>query len=157
MAPPLKLVTYEHQRQLPDVKTIDYLMAIWLRPYIMEHGADDVLYHKNGIISECPRSNIFIVTKDDTIITPANNILKGVTRKHLIEIANEKFVVEEKDVLIQDVWRAKEVFITSTTKQLLPVLQFDGHLIGNGRTGKVWLWLNEQLSQRIFTKHNTIN
>jgi len=145
----LKLVTYGHQRQLPDVKTIDYLMAIWLKPFIAEKGADDGLYHKSGIVTECPRSNIFIVTNDDRIITPADNILKGVTRKHLIAVAKGKFVVEEKNVSIEDIVKAKEVFITSTTKQVLPVLQVDDHVIGNGKTGAITLWLKEQLSQLI--------
>jgi branched-chain amino acid aminotransferase len=121
----LKLLSYSHQRQMPHVKTIDYLMPIWLQPWIKENGADDVLYHKNGIVTECPRSNFFIVTKDNTIITPGENILKGVSRMKLIEIAKKYFQVQEKDISLDDIANAKEAFISSTTKLVLPVVQVD--------------------------------
>ena len=141
----IKLVTYEHQRQLPEVKTIDYLMAIWLKPYILDHGADDVLYHHNGIITECPRSNFFIVTKDDKIVTPANNILKGVNRKHILQLASKNYETEERDILIEEVMSAKEAFIISTTKGVLPVVEMNSKKIANGVPGKTTLLLGEKL------------
>ncbi len=49
-----RLVTYQHQRQLPQVKTIDYLMAIRLQRFIKENNADDVLYDNGNEICECP-------------------------------------------------------------------------------------------------------
>ncbi len=143
----IRLVTYEHQRQLPDIKTIDYLMAIWLKPYIVQQDGDDVLYHTNGIVTECPRANIFAVTTNDIIITPGHNILRGITRKHVIDAARQRYAVEEKDVSINDILRAKEVFITSTTKQLLPVLKVDGRLVNNGKPGEIITWLNQQMSR----------
>jgi len=121
----LKLVSYSHQRQLPHIKTIDYLMAIWLQPWIRENNADDVLYQKGGIVCECPRSNFFIVTTDNRIITPGENILKGISRKKLIEIAKNYFQVEEKNITLEDIANAKEAFISSTTKLVLPVVQID--------------------------------
>src|SRR5579871_1658959 len=68
--PAIRLVSYPHRRQLPDIKTIDYLMAIWLQPYIRDKGADDVLYVPDGVITECPRSSFFMVTSDGTVVTP---------------------------------------------------------------------------------------
>lgn len=56
---PYKLVTHAYRRQLPEVKTTDYPMAIWLQPWIKEQGAHDVLYHWEGAVTECPRSNFF--------------------------------------------------------------------------------------------------
>lgn len=123
----IKLITYEHQRQLPEVKSIDYLMAIWLQPFMKQNNADDVLYHQNGIVSECPRSNFFIVTNDNCIVTPSKNILKGVMRNKLVEIAKANFKVEERDLTIKEIKVAKEAFITSTTKTILPVRQIDAY------------------------------
>ncbi len=121
-----QLVSYAHQRQLPHVKTTDYLMAIWLQPWVKENGADDVLYHQNGMVSECPRSNFFIVTQEDTIITPARNILKGVTRKQILKVAAAQGMrVEEKDISIDDIRQAKEAFIGSSTKRIIPVVRVD--------------------------------
>jgi len=121
----IKLITYEHQRQLPHVKTIDYLMGIWLQNVIKQNNADDVLYHQNGIVSECPRSNFFMVTNDNRIITPSKSILKGVIRSKLIEIAKKDFVIEERQVSINEINLAREAFVTSTTKTILPVRQIN--------------------------------
>jgi branched-chain amino acid aminotransferase len=66
----IKLVSYYHQRQLPNIKTTDYLMAVWLHSWVIEKGADDILYHQNGKVSECPRSNFFIITKEKKLVTP---------------------------------------------------------------------------------------
>jgi branched-chain amino acid aminotransferase len=127
--PGYKLLSYPHRRQVPEVKTTDYLMAIHLQPWVKENGADDILYHQHGIISECPRSNFFIVTKDDVLVTPSENILKGITRKQLLSIASGINVpVEERDVSLNDVRHAKEAFITSSTKRLIPVIKLDDHL-----------------------------
>jgi D-alanine transaminase/branched-chain amino acid aminotransferase len=123
----IRLMSYEHQRQLPEVKSIDYLVAIWLQPLLKEKGADDVLYHQNGSVTECPRSNFFIITEDRKIITPRRNILNGVLRKKLVELAPTNFVVEERDLSFDEIRRAKEAFITSTTKPILPVSQIDQH------------------------------
>ena len=124
----IKLIIYPHQRQLPHVKTIDYLMAIWLQPIIEAKGADDVLYHQNGIITECPRSNFFLVTKDEKIVTPSENILKGITRKKILETAGNHFKIEERSLTKDEIKTAKEAFITSTTKMILPVSQIDNHI-----------------------------
>ncbi|MDB5209704.1 MAG: amino acid aminotransferase [Sediminibacterium sp.] len=124
--PGYKLISYEHQRQVPEVKTTDYLMAIRLQPWVKENGADDILYHQNEMVSECPRSNFFIITKDDRLVTPAKNILKGITRKQLLAIASNIGIhAEERAISLNDVRNAKEAFITSSTKRLIPVTQVD--------------------------------
>lgn len=141
----LRLITYEHQRELPYIKTINYLMAIWLQPLMKENGADDVLYHSKGIISECPRSNIFIVTKEEAILTPAENILHGITRSKVLEIADLRYSVQQKDLSIEEVKNASEVFITNTTKRILPVLKIDETVIRSGEPGKITRQLRNEL------------
>ena len=121
----IRLMSYPFQRQLSHVKTIDYLNAIWLQPLIKQTSADDVLYHNNGFITECPRSNFFLVTANGHIATPPENVLKGVTRKKVIELARREFTVEERSIHLQELATAQEAFITSTTKRLLPVAAID--------------------------------
>lgn len=145
----VRLVTYPHQRQMPDTKTIDYLMAIWLQPFIREKGADDVLYHRDRIIAECPRSNFFIVTAEEKIVTPSRNILKGIIRMKTLELAGSQFKTEERDIGLEEIRTAKEAFITSTSKHVLPVFQIDDILIGKGRPGKVSEWLSRELDQAV--------
>lgn len=121
----IKLYTYPYQRSLPHIKSIDYLMAVWLQTKRIENGADDILYHQSGIISECPRSNFFLVTAEEKIVTPSENALAGITRKKVLELAKEHFPMEERPVSLTEIQNAKEAFITSTTKQILPVAAID--------------------------------
>lgn len=128
----IRLSTIHHQRQLPHVKTTDYLFAIRMQPLLNAEHADDFIYHKNQEISECPRANFFIVTKENAVYTPADKILKGVTRNKLILHARDKLKIEEGVVTLPDALNAKEVFITSTTKGVMPVRSIDGTQVGDG-------------------------
>lgn len=142
------LVTYNHQRQLAVIKTIDYLQAIRLQPYIKQNNADDVLYHDNGMIRECPRANFFIV-KDRKIISPKTAILKGITRSKVLAMIVEGFAMVEEDFTLEDLAKADEAFITSSTKNVLPVLEIDGQKVGDGKPGKITRQLNEQFTALI--------
>jgi D-alanine transaminase/branched-chain amino acid aminotransferase len=133
--PPVRLISYPHQRQLPDVKTIDYLMALHLQPHIRDRGAFDVLYHHNGVITECPRCNFFLVTADGTLVTPARNVLKGITRMKVLEFAYANSKVEERDVLLTEIPVAKEAFFTSTSRHIVPVSHIDDIPIGGVAPG----------------------
>jgi D-alanine transaminase/branched-chain amino acid aminotransferase len=130
----IPLTIWEHQRQLPDVKSIDYLMAIWLQPVLLQKEAFDVLYHSRGWITECPRSNFFIITKDDILVTPMDGILKGITRKQILKIADSILPIEERPVSLEELKHAKEAFITSTSKVILPVSRIDNLFQNNGQT-----------------------
>jgi D-alanine transaminase/branched-chain amino acid aminotransferase len=120
-------------------------MAIWLQSLIKEKGADDVLYHTNEVITECPRANFFIVTKDGKLITPVNNILKGITRMKVLELAASNHKVEEQPITIDDIKNAREAFITSSTKRVLPVWQIDDCIIGEKGINPVSSHLYKQL------------
>lgn len=144
----IRLVTYEHQRQLPQIKTIDYLQAIRLQSYVKENKADDILYFNNGNILECPRANFFIIN-DDNIITPKTNILKGITRMKILDMKIEGYEIVEKDISLKDLETANEAFISSSTKNALPVLSIDGKIIGDGKSGKITERVNQKLMQLI--------
>jgi branched-subunit amino acid aminotransferase/4-amino-4-deoxychorismate lyase len=126
----ITLATYNYQRQIPEVKTTDYLMAIWLQPWMKEQGADDILYHHDGVVSECPRSNFFLVTKEGVLVTAQKNMLKGVTRKNIIEVCRAHNIpLEIRDVNTSEFLDAKEAFITSSTKRIIPVHKIDKILL----------------------------
>lgn len=130
-------MTYEQQRELPSVKTINYMMAVWLQPLLKEKKVNDVLYHHKGIITEFPRSNVFIVTKDQRLLTPSRHMLRGITRKQVLSIAAKQMNVEERDIHTDELLQAAEVFLTSTTKKIMPVVAIDGHIIGDGKPGVI--------------------
>jgi len=122
----IHLVSHFYQRQLAEVKTTDYLMAVYLQAWMKSQGGDDILYYNNDSVSECPRSNIFMISQDNTIVTPANNMLKGITRKNIIAVAEAHHLkIEQRDISLAEIKQAKEVFITSSTKRITPVAGLD--------------------------------
>ena len=141
----VSVMTYEYQRELPQVKSINYLMAVWLQPLMKEKKVDDILYYKNNIITEFPRSNIFLVTKENKLVTPGHRILSGITRKHVLSLASALLPVEERDITIDELLNASEVFLTSTTKRILPVLKINEQMIGNGKPGSTTALLYDKL------------
>jgi len=145
----MSLVTYGYQRQLAEMKTLDYSMAIWLKSFIDENKADDVLYHADGLVKECPRANFFIVTPEQEVITAKNGILSGVIRKNILNLEHTGFRLSERDFSLTALNQASEAFITSTTKNILPVLKIDGKNVGNGEAGPVTRKLSELLLEKI--------
>jgi len=133
----LKLITHPHQRQLAQVKTLDYLMAIMLLPKVKQQGADDVLYHDGGMVRECPRANFFMVNHRNEVITSATGILKGVIRKQVLNLKINGLKVIEKDFSLDDLKTCKEAFVTSSTKNIMPVSSIDGVTIGHGHAGPI--------------------
>ncbi|WP_036602768.1 aminotransferase class IV [Olivibacter sitiensis] len=149
----LKIKTFAHQRQLPQVKTIDYLMAIKTLSSGEYKDVDDILYYNEHSITECPRANFFIVTKDKVLKTAKDQILSGITRKHIIQLAKPLMPVEIGPISIQEVYEAEEAFISSTTKNIMPISHIDDKVIGNGQCGSVTDMLFTLLQEHI--KHQT--
>ncbi|MBA4055981.1 MAG: amino acid aminotransferase, partial [Marivirga sp.] len=141
----LKIITHEYGRELSEAKTINYTMGIWLIDKIKQSQASDVLYHQNGIVSEFPRCNFFIVKQDNTVVTASKNVLHGITRKNILSLAGKRYKAEEGMITLDDVYQAKETFLTSTTKRIVPIVQVDDKTIGNGKPGDVSLSLLEDL------------
>jgi D-alanine transaminase/branched-chain amino acid aminotransferase len=77
------------------------------------------------------------VDQHDKIVTPGEGILKGINRKHVLELAGNHFKVEERDLFIDELQTAKEAFITGTTKKVMPVVQIDDLVIGDGKPGEI--------------------
>ena len=144
----IRLITYQHQRQLPHIKTIDYLFPIYLQKFIREKKADDIIYHHQSEISECPRANFFVVTQNNEVITPAKNILRGVIRKKVLEFS-QLVNIREGTITIKDLENAREAFITSTTKNILPVLKIDNKLMGDGKPGEITTKISRKLMELI--------
>ena len=133
----IKLMLCKHVRELPHIKTINYAVPILLLPKLKEQGFTDVLYHDGTQVSESSRSNFFIVDKDNNIITPTEEILYGITRKNVIEMAKSHYRILEQDVSLEDIRNASEAFITSSTKGVLPIVACGDMIIGDGTPGEV--------------------
>jgi branched-subunit amino acid aminotransferase/4-amino-4-deoxychorismate lyase len=129
----IKIITCDFQRDLPEVKTINYAMGIRMLPAVRAAGAQDLVYHDGGWIRESARSNFYIVNTAGAIITPNEQILGGVTRKHILDLARKNGIaVEERAVHLDEIAEATEAFFTSSTKGVMPVTHVDGQQISDG-------------------------
>lgn len=129
------LISFEYQRELPMIKSINYLNDIRLNDLRKKNNVFDVLYQLHDSITECPRSNFFIFI-NDILVTPKDFILKGVTRKIILDLAYKFWPIEEREISFAELNSAHEAFITSTTKNIIPVTSVDKKNIGDGRVGK---------------------
>ncbi len=132
-----KLITCEYHRALPTVKATNYVIGINMLPQMQAAGATDVLFHKNGHFSETTRANFYIVTQYGAIVTAGEGILKGITRKQVMEGASGKFTIEERKIAVDEIKYAAEAFITNTTKRVMPIVKIDDVVIGEGKPGPV--------------------
>ena len=138
----IKLITHDFQRNNSGAKTTDYITMLKLQNRKNNSGATEILYTHNGLILEGSTSNIFIFKKN-TLVTPKNNILAGITKNVVIKLAAKKFKVEERNIKINEIRKATGAFITSTTREIAPVVKIDNIKIGDGRVDKNTKWLME--------------
>ncbi len=132
-----RLISTHYQREIPKVKTTNYVMGIKMLREVRKAGAVEVLYYDGDFVRETVRANIFIVSKDERIATPDAKILEGVTRRQVLKAASRHFEVEQREVAVNELKEAQEVFITSSTKGVMPIVQIDGLTIGDGQPGPV--------------------
>ncbi len=132
------LVTDEYLRDWPKVKHTNYLNAIRNQPRVLAAGAVEVLYFWQHQVLECSRSNFFMVKEGVVLTPPTGQVLAGITRSYVLALAQKHGITAvERNISMEEVWQADEVFITATTKQVMPVVKIDHHLIGNGKVGPV--------------------
>lgn len=133
----MALLTCAYRRPFGKIKTINYEMGVWMQHLVKAQGFDDCLYTENGQVFECPRANIFMVSREGKLVTPQENVLEGITRGNVIRLAKEKMEMEIRDLSENELYSAQEIFVTSTSKSVFPVSRINNHMIGDGKPGKI--------------------
>lgn len=131
----VKLITYEYEREMPEIKTTNYITAVKLQPYQEQQSAFEVLYVSQGHILEATTSNFFLFL-NDTLVTPKRNVLGGITRNLVLKLAKDSFSIEERELTVSELVGASEAFITSSFKEIVPVVKIDKTIIGQSIVGK---------------------
>lgn len=135
------LVTKKFQRFLPEAKSTNYLAGQFWMNEQENARVVDVLFHNGETVQETSRGNIFVV-KGGKVITPAKDVLKGVTRSLVLEILKQQQIpFAEEELGLDELFLADEVFLSSTTKHILPVTIIDDAGIGNGKPGNITISL----------------
>lgn len=130
-----EIVTYNIERILPDVKSMNSLPSVLAGKYAKNmRKYEAILIDREGMVREGSISNIFWI-KSGKLYTTKTRILKGITREITLKISPKIIPVCEQDVFLKDVLNSDEVFITNTTSGILPVNKIDNTIIGNGKVG----------------------
>lgn len=153
MASPLKPVPATTLRQgiaavtLPDIrwgachiKSIALLANVLARQQALDQGVDDAILVRDGLLIEGSASNLFLV-QGDVLLTPPKDqrILPGITRDLILELATTNGIAyREEDISSEALGMASEVWLTSSTKEILPVTRVNGRPVGTGVPGPCW-------------------
>lgn len=146
----LKLLPFNYHRPFSLVKSIDYVMGIQALKVAKSQGADDVVYIQNGLISECPRANFYLISQDGKLLTAGDDVLQGITRKKIIELAKNIMEVEVRNISVEDITSAGEAFISSTTKNITPVTALLGYKEFGSEAGPFTKRLQELLQELVY-------
>lgn len=141
----IKVLLHDWVRPMPAIKSTFYPEGIRLLPKIRMEAAYDVLFCKDGLVSELSRSNFFLITKAGVLVTSDRDILEGVTRHHVLELARKRMPVEVRPLRREELTDAAEAFITGTTRRILSLVMVDDIIIGDGKPGP----LSQQLMQDV--------
>ena len=128
-----------------DIKAVSLLANILLRHEAQLAGADEAILIRNGHVTEGSSSNVFLLT-DGQLQTPplGPEILGGVTRDLIIELAHQHGIaIAETPVSLQSLNQASEIWISSSTRGVRPVVQLNGQAVGDGRPGALWRTMAE--------------
>ena len=135
------VVTAADERWLRcDLKTISLLGNVLARQFAVDHGAVETVMFRDGHLSEASASNVLIV-KGGTIVAPPKDhlILPGITYDAALELAREgglPFAV--RPVTKEEALTADEMWLSSSTKEVLAVTTLDGRAFGSGKPGPVY-------------------
>jgi len=135
-----------------NIKTTSLLGNVLHFQHAKDQKVDEILlYNQDNELTEASTCNVFIV-KENRVFTPPldNQILPGITRSVLIDILHENTEIKVEEVKIPMDWveSADEIWITSSTKEVGPVVELNGKPVGQSKPGKVW-----QIAQSAFCQH----
>ena len=133
-----------------NIKAITLLPSVLLKRKARDSGGcHEAILIRDGLVTEGASSNVFIV-KENVIKTPLKdeNVLPGITRDLVVELLNAAGVpCEERDITEDELRHADEVWITSSTIGLVPVINIDGNPVNDGKPGPVWSRTNALYEQ----------
>lgn len=123
-----------------DIKAIALLPNVLMRQLAVDAGAVETVMFRNGVLTEGAASNIFAVEKGVILAPPKDNhMLPGITYDLVLELAQANSIpVEVGQISEARVRAADELWLTSSTKEIMPIIQMDGQNIGSGQAGPMF-------------------
>ncbi len=141
----IRAITHEDIRwQCCDIKATTLLASVLLRRRAQEKGAKEAILIRDDKLTEGAASNVFICNQG-VISTPEqdHHILPGITRAALIDILRQNdMACRQRRIERPELLGAEEIWLTSSTWEIMPVIQLDDAPVGNGRPGPLWARAN---------------
>ncbi|MCX7096569.1 MAG: D-amino acid aminotransferase [Methylococcales bacterium] len=142
----VKAISMDDTRwQFCNVKAITLLGNILHRQAAIDHGCAEALLVKDGNVVEGAASNVFAVI-DGVLCTPpkSNAILPGITRDVILELAiSNNIACSEADIPFAALQTASEIWVCSSTREIIPIVELDAKPVANGKPGPVWHSMNQ--------------
>ncbi|MBD2016665.1 aminotransferase class IV [Microcoleus sp. FACHB-53] len=144
----IKVITVPIERFIPKAKSLNYISAIGALQQAKQTNAVEALYmNSQGDVLEGTTTNFFVF-RGSQLITPKEGILNGITRDVILELAKDRFEIVEQSIAYSQLNHCDEAFITSSTKEIMPVVQIDELYISQGKPGE-----NTQSLMHLFHKY----
>lgn len=149
----MKVITTNLIRSFPNIKTTNYTTAILALKQAKARQADDALYlnHKQEIL-EATTSNFFAFKNGALITSDGNDIVKGITRNIVLQLASEYFTVHFRSIHYEEIEECEEAFLTSSIKEVMPLVQVNDKKLGEGKVGEKSLFLQQLFKKYVKSK-----
>lgn len=136
-----------------DIKSVSLLPNILYLQQAVDNGCAECIFARDGFITECVHSNVFVVAGDILYTHPeSNNILSGITRKNVLRIAHQAGIpVSETPFPERKLNEISEAFITNTSSEILPVIEIGNNIVGKGIPGPITNILLEKFHEDLLT------
>ncbi|NOQ64967.1 MAG: D-amino acid aminotransferase [Methyloprofundus sp.] len=142
----VKAITLDDVRwELCNIKATTLLGNLLLRQQAVEKQCAEAILIKDGYATEGAASNVFVVI-EGVLLTPpkSRDILAGITRDVIIELAKANgLTVSESSIAIEELQNADEIWLSSSTREILPVISLDNQPVGDGQVGPVWKMMQQ--------------
>jgi branched-chain amino acid aminotransferase len=144
----VRIITCHVDRYMPGAKSTNYIPAIICQAEARSRQAIESVYvDRDGYLLEATTSNLVVVIGDTLVTPPCDRILQGITRQVVLDLARMEFNVEVRRLHKDEIGLLDEAFLTSTTKEVLPVIAIDSVTIGSGKPGPRTLRIMEMFRE----------
>jgi D-alanine transaminase len=142
-----------------DIKSLNLLGNLLAKQEAAAVGGFEAIQHRGETVTEGSSSNVFIIKNGELITHPATNlILNGITRRCIIDICHQNGIkVNEEPFTVNELMEADEIFIASTTSEVMPIVKIDEVEIATGKPGEVTKTLQNHFNQLIVKNGEKLN
>jgi len=152
----IRAITTPATRILPHIKTLNYFSAILALEKARKQGASEALYiNEKQEILEATTANFFAIKGNTIVTSDSKEVLPGVTRKILLELASPIFKIEYRNLPLKELPEIEEAFLTSSIKEIVPLTAVDKENIGQGLPGQKTMQLQEKFKEKVYA-HQSI-